>query len=579
MSTIAIFVDVMVKFFLSLFIALFIALPVKSAREGVSDEFRKLESVASKDILQRAYGYVEKCKYDSALIYYSVVANRYYDNPSDKKGIKHYINALQNIGIIYMVNDYDYKKSYDYLLQAKELAESSGEIKELPNIYNCIANILQTSRSEEDVQEGEQVLEILYKSFYTSVQLNKAESASLALTNIIAQSIGRDKRKSLKKIFSLYRKMNAPYSSNRQYALLHCKGYEQLLAKNYGAAIECFRQSLKKVDNGPLSYRAVLLSYNNISDIYIFAGQYDKALETVNFSIDFARRNNSEDYIPGLYHTLMGIYKEKRDTVNMQKYEYLYLKEKDKILSDTKLSSVKNVKFIRELNRANEQVRELSHKRKVHMYLLSAAIVVVCIIAFLLFRLYRAYGKLRQANKHLYKTNVELLAREAAAREKRKERTRIEAEVTVEQSDASGNTEGSQEQKAKYQGSRMSENDTQELYQTILHIMETSAEIYHIGFNIEKLSELVHSRPRYVSQTINQEYGDNFNQFLNEYRIKEACRRLNGKDGYSNMTIEAIAESVGFKSRTSFGALFKSSTGLSPSAYQRMAKESTKSVL
>lgn len=313
--------------------------------------------------------------------------------------------------------------------------------------------------------------------------------------------------------------------------------------------------------------------------IYIFAGQYDKALETVNFSIDFARKNNSEDYIPGLYHTLMAIYKEKGDTVNMQKYEYLYLKEKDKILSDTKLSSVKNVKFIRELNRANEQVRELSHKRKVHMYLLSAAIVVVCIIAFLLFRLYRAYGKLRQANKHLYKTNVELLAREAAAREKRKERIPIEAEVRAEQLIADGNTDGTQEQKAKYQGSRMSENDTMALYQTILHIMETSAEIYHIGFNIEKLSELVHSRPRYVSQAINQEYGDNFNQFLNEYRIKEACRRLNGKDGYNNMTIEAIAESVGFKSRTSFGALFKSSTGLSPSAYQRMAKESTKSVL
>lgn len=82
----------------------------------------------------------------------------------------------------------------------------------------------------------------------------------------------------------------------------------------------------------------------------------------------------------------------------------------------------------------------------------------------------------------------------------------------------------------------------------------------------------MHSRPRYVSQAINQEYGSNFNSLLNEYRIKEACRRLGENPDYANMTIEGIAESVGFKSRTSFGALFKSVTGLSPSAYQKMSR-------
>jgi dihydrofolate synthase/folylpolyglutamate synthase len=38
-------------------------------------------------------------------------------------------------------------------------------------------------------------------------------------------------------------------------------------------------------------------------------------------------------------------------------------------------------------------------------------------------------------------------------------------------------------------------------------------------------------------------------------------------------TIEAIAQSVGFKSRTSFVALFKKLTGLTPSAYQKMARQ------
>ena len=137
---------------------------------------------------------------------------------------------------------------------------------------------------------------------------------------------------------------------------------------------------------------------------------------------------------------------------------------------------------------------------------------------------------------------------------------------------SAGNDSKEVSQKVKYQNSRMTGDDAKELYAAVLGVMENSDEIYKLGFNVDRLSELVHSRPRYVSQAINQEYGSNFNSLLNEYRIKEACRRLGGNADYANMTIEGIAESVGFKSRTSFGALFKSITGLSPSAYQKISR-------
>lgn len=225
-------------------------------------------------------------------------------------------------------------------------------------------------------------------------------------------------------------------------------------------------------------------------------------------------------------------------------------------------------------------MRNLSERRRIQTYLLLAAAVVVCVIGFLLYRLLRVNGRLRNANKHLYKKNVELLAHDAAVRQQREKHAMSVDGKALLASERNAEADGDDlQQKAKYKGSRMSENETKELYERVLHIMETSDEIYQMGFNIDKLSELVHSRSRYVSQAINQEYGANFNQLLNEYRIKEACRRLNGKEGYRNMTIESIAESVGFKSRTSFGALFKNTTGLSPSAYQRMARETEKNVL
>ena len=47
-------------------------------------------------------------------------------------------------------------------------------------------------------------------------------------------------------------------------------------------------------------------------------------------------------------------------------------------------------------------------------------------------------------------------------------------------------------------------------------------------------------------------------------------------NNYGNYTIEAISESVGFKSRSTFVTSFKRITGLTPSQYQRMAREESK---
>ena len=57
--------------------------------------------------------------------------------------------------------------------------------------------------------------------------------------------------------------------------------------------------------------------------------------------------------------------------------------------------------------------------------------------------------------------------------------------------------------------------------------------------------------------------------WVNNRRIKEACRRLNDRANYDPFTIEAIGQSVGFSSRSAFSKAFKQITGLMPGAYRR----------
>ena len=60
----------------------------------------------------------------------------------------------------------------------------------------------------------------------------------------------------------------------------------------------------------------------------------------------------------------------------------------------------------------------------------------------------------------------------------------------------------------------------------------------------------------------------NFFDFINGYRIKEAKRLLVDPKG-ELLTILAIAEEVGFNSKSSFNTAFKKITGMTPTEYKK----------
>ncbi|MBN2813292.1 MAG: AraC family transcriptional regulator, partial [Bacteroidales bacterium] len=76
-----------------------------------------------------------------------------------------------------------------------------------------------------------------------------------------------------------------------------------------------------------------------------------------------------------------------------------------------------------------------------------------------------------------------------------------------------------------------------------------------------------------VSQVINEKTGKNFYDLLSEYRIQEAQLILSDKAKH-NLTIEEIAEQVGYNSKAAFNKAFKSLTLLTPSEFRKKQQES-----
>lgn len=75
--------------------------------------------------------------------------------------------------------------------------------------------------------------------------------------------------------------------------------------------------------------------------------------------------------------------------------------------------------------------------------------------------------------------------------------------------------------------------------------------------------------PTYLlSAFINQQYGKNFNEFINDHRVDYLFQLLQtDKAQFENYTLEALGKKAGFNSRNAFIASVKRKTGMPPSEY------------
>lgn len=87
------------------------------------------------------------------------------------------------------------------------------------------------------------------------------------------------------------------------------------------------------------------------------------------------------------------------------------------------------------------------------------------------------------------------------------------------------------------------------------------------------LSDVSGIPARKISQLINYFHQNNFNSFINSFRISEAKKMISSKD-FEHYTIEAIAKEAGFNSKSSFNTYFRNYEGMTPTAYKAMSKAS-----
>jgi AraC-like DNA-binding protein len=86
------------------------------------------------------------------------------------------------------------------------------------------------------------------------------------------------------------------------------------------------------------------------------------------------------------------------------------------------------------------------------------------------------------------------------------------------------------------------------------------------NLSLATLAEAVGISPHHLSEVLNQHAGQNFNHFINAYRVKEVCDKLNST---SSGAVLDIALQAGFSSKSTFNTIFKKFMGVTPTQYRQ----------
>lgn len=110
--------------------------------------------------------------------------------------------------------------------------------------------------------------------------------------------------------------------------------------------------------------------------------------------------------------------------------------------------------------------------------------------------------------------------------------------------------------------------DALQLSERIGKFMQRERPYLNPHINLERFARQLNVSPRRASAAINRGFQQNFQEYINGFRIEEAKRVLNSPDN-ADLPIVDVARLAGFNSKATFNRLFKNLEAVTPSLYRQ----------
>lgn len=503
------------------------------------------KAISSTDLLEKGNKALVGGSSDSALIYYTLVSRRYLLNP-EKKDVYTYARARNNSGYTYFFKYSDYQNAYANYIDALETSLKYDFKDLLPIIYTNIANIYYIYGQKE------QAVVYYRKGFAAAVTTQNKEMSLKAINNLILCVFDDYSAESINKELDVFYSQPFSRDSDVITTKLMADAVRLVARGDTCTAISCLDSA---ADFSKDRTRIAALSSRGILNIK--TGNYKAALKDYRLIEPYTDIPGNADLLAGYLQQMSGIYFKLGNIDSAYYYSSRYIEMSDSVFGTNSFGKLKDLESANSARKADEKFRELQESTRKISWILVTAIIIMILLGIIIILLVRGRNALRKSNVELFRKNEELSMESANAREWMK---------AYETAIASKHA----------QTSTIADEDLLKLRNIAIRIctiLDESPEVYSYDFSIDTLASLTSSTRQNVSLALNRILEKTFPQILGETRIKEACRRLSDNENYGNLTLEGLASSCGFKSRTNFISVFKKITGLTPSQYRNMAEK------
>ena len=538
------------------------------ARATDDKTFERFYNLTPDKFLDRLNSYILHDQIDSAMMCADIQATKYGKGNLTRQGLEACCVAFRFMGLEYLVYFYNYQLAAENLLKAEQLADKYQFV-----IRAQIANdqaILAAMQNDlkNNFAYNRNVLDSFVKAFYLSIEILKRQNTEIDRITLenstlspLYLALKYDKATEVTEVVKACREAQKRYGTSSNVVEVMCNAIDYYNDGDYDKAFEALQTPLNHPKAYSNQYYSQVQSMLKMAQ-YAVLLKSGKRAEALNLLLQqeqsFREQGLTFEQLEAL-QLIWQHYEADGNKAMADKYALQYYMTKDEFINKSKVGKMDQAKLNLELEQTRERISEMSYRQRMQGIVLWSAIIIALLALALLGVLWVNYRKTRRTNRLLYEKNVALLAANQELRP-------VAAVTPV--------PDEQEESEEKPANDEPTQSD-RDLMERITEVMESSQEIFSEDFSRQRLAELVDSHVKYVSRAINSCKCSTFYMLLNEYRIKEACRRLMDREHYGSYSIEGIAHSVGFKSRSNFTTTFKDIVGLTPSAFQKLTRDGT----
>lgn len=528
------------------------------ARAADNRTFNRFYHLSPKEFEDQISYYFHHNLEDSAMLCANIQASKYGKERLSKEEIKTCCFAYRCLGAEYLTHYYNFQSAAECYLKAGQIADEHG-LEQLKTVVEVDKAVLFSTQNvlENNFVFNNVDIDNFKKSFHRTIDYPASSDkeysnfiTEVAASNLLYLAIKFDKTKEVTNEILAYRAAQKQSGISCNIAELLCQAIDFYNAGNCDKAFEILQTPINRPT--PFNDRDYIQAQSIVKiaqyAILLKNGKRSEALKLLLQYEQFMRENNMSIEQLEALQLIKQHYEVDGNEVLANKYALIYYTTKDEFINKSRVGKMDQAKLNLELEQTRERIREMSYRQKMQSLLLWSTIIIALLALTILAVLYVNYRKTKRTNRLLYEKNIALLNANKELRPAVAENLDKPAQEEPTPADL-------------------------ELMEKITALMESSPEVFAETFSLNRLAELVGSNSKYVSRAINLCRRCNFSVLLNEYRIKEACRRLINTDEYGNYTIEGIANSVGYKSRSNFTTIFKENVGLTPSAFQKLSRD------